>query len=1522
MLLFLTAVDARTGVSRDVTIDAEDDTTVGDLAVAVYDGDPQPSTDPDNSAIRLLSSAPSATNGSSLSSPGLFLRGRRVPDPTPLKSSPIRHGAVVGIGGPVADPGVEPTGILDLRCTGGYGAGLVHRLSAGSYILGAEHSALPLVPDSPEIAVLIDVDIHGEATIRPGASDLGTVPAPPRRQPLDGPIVVGDQLPSAPKRRWWQRRSESMEGLQTSRSTVDPEDPLPYIRLDREPIEGATSWQPGMVLGVGHQLFELAPVTSPDAVLVPSSDGATMDFNRPPRLLPPERRTEFSLPTVPHRPQKMPIPILVVVAPLLMSGAMYAMTKSTYTLMFAGMSPLMMIANFTSSRRTQKKQYLEQLEEYHERLRRVEQDAFDSLLHEREARRTDIPDPATLLLFANGPRARLWERRPKDPDWLLVRIGAADIPSAVVVKDPRREQHEGPMHWTAPDVPAALPIAQSGVVGIAGPQEMRHAIARSLLVQLATMHSPANLRLAVITTGEHQDVWAWAPWLPHLRRRDPGNGWASIATDSETAGRRVNELLAELDQRKELEEQQIPVPDQIVVVLDGARELRANPGVVTLLRQGARYGIFLICLDEDQRQLPEECRALITGTAEHVSLATTQEATIEGIQPDLVSPQWCERLARALAPMRDATADGAASALPDSSRLLDVLRLNGPTGEDIAKRWSAGGRTTRAVVGEGVDGIFSLDIKTDGPHGLVAGTTGSGKSELLQTIIASLAVGNRPDEFTFVLVDYKGGAAFKDCKLLPHTVGMVTDLDGHLTTRALESLGAELRRREHQLADADAKDIDDYLAAKAEGDAPMPRLLLVIDEFAAMVQELPDFVDGLVDIARRGRSLGVHLILATQRPSGVVSAEIKSNTNLRIALRVTDQQDSADVIDASDAAHISKATPGRALARLGHSSLIPFQSARVGGRPRGEQVRSDVRVQSFNAGAAGRTQAVMVAEDEDDMSTPTDLTALVRAIDAATAQLGIPPIRSPWLPALEPEITLDSLEQPSLAAGVVPPLPIGIGDIPREQSQRTEVWDLSRAGHLVIAGANRMGRSTALRCVAGAIGRFCDPRDVHLYGIDAGNGALLPMLSLPHTGAVVQRNQVDRMYRLLNLLNAEITRRQQLLAQQGFADIAEQRGGVTEEERLPYLVVLLDRWEGFTAAFESVDGGTLIDLMISLLQEGAGVGIRVVLGSDRSGILGRISTLVEDRLLLRMPEAGDFSAIGMRSRDVPTSMPPGRAFRSGERPREVQLALLTQDPSGVAQVAALQEIGRKATELAGTIPVALRPRRVDELPMSITVRAAMGLAEASLGSNQLAVGVGGDTLGLLSFDTMRDGAGFIISGPPRTGKSTALAFMLEEADQRGWRSIVITPRMSPLRDFKGRRMRAQFRADAAPGEIEDVLRSLGPRHLVVFDDFDVFGPDHAISQAVTQHYATLRDSGSAVLVACGIDEVGGYYRGLTADIRKGRTGLLLSPRSSSDGEILNVRLPRSATATLPVGRGVFARPGGWSWAQVPVQDQT
>jgi S-DNA-T family DNA segregation ATPase FtsK/SpoIIIE len=396
-------------------------------------------------------------------------------------------------------------------------------------------------------------------------------------------------------------------------------------------------------------------------------------------------------------------------------------------------------------------------------------------------------------------------------------------------------------------------------------------------------------------------------WLPHCAPRGSEDCVALVGTDLESASKRVTELVAEVTARLAKAPADAagggfggaaaePVADsdlgpKILVVLDGARQLRRIPGMPQLLAAAKRTGVYAVCIDESARVLPEECAVVLSwdipGQGGPAMLA------------DQVSVAWADRVARALAPVRDVSRDDSASMIPDSARLLDLIHMPDPSADLVLMAWQKRGRTTKVPIGISADGLYILDLSADGPHGLIAGTTGAGKSELLQTIIAVLCVANRPDAMTFVLIDYKGGSAFKDCARLPHTVGMVSDLDGHLTLRALDSLGAELKRREEMLLHAGAKDIEDYWDTRRLRPElnlePMPRLVLIIDEFAAMVAELPDFVHGLIDIARRGRSLGVHLLLATQRPAGVVSADIRANTNLRIALRVTSSDESADV---------------------------------------------------------------------------------------------------------------------------------------------------------------------------------------------------------------------------------------------------------------------------------------------------------------------------------------------------------------------------------------------------------------------------------------------------------------------------------------------------------------------------------------------------------------------------------------------------------------------------------------------------
>ena len=1513
MRLLLTVEVPDRGLTRDLICEYDAETTVADLARHLTRLVSGAATDigVETNVVDLRTGLPRTAI-----TPDLFLGAERLDPDEPLAGCGVRHGATLGLSAPSTHRGSEPGGAVEVRIVSGRGAGSITRLGIGTATIGsADHCTIriddPLVP---AVAVTMDVALDGTVTISPDPAVEGAqIPQPHRREPATEPIVLAASTVRATRRRRWWRRRTGHTTLELG-DRVDPLAPRPLVRLDRVSVGPQTVWQPGHELGVGHVLLTLSPVEAPDASLSPSATTPELEYNRPPRLHPAVGPREFALPSEPQRPDKMPIPFAMMIAPLLMSGAMYAMTRSPYTLMMAGMSPMMMLINATGSRRQQKRRWLNQLDDYHRKRASVETAALTALVDERQRRRSTLPDPASLLLLATGPRARLWERRRWDPDFLLLRVGTSDLPSEIVVKDPARAAHEGPLRWTAADVPVPLDLGGLGVVGLAGDPSHTRRLTSWLIAQTAILHSPTDVDLMIFGGADGRQAWDWAKWLPHVRGPEGGRP-VRLSVDDDSTASLLGELSSIVGQRRELDSNDVAALNHVVVVLDGARELRMLPGMISALKDGPALGVHFLCLDRTAHELPEECRSVIDVEPDLLSVQTTQQRHIDGVQPDVVSDDWLDRLARAVAPIRDVSTEDLAATLPTASRLLDVIGMPRPDGDTIAQRWAAGGRTTRAVIGEGLEGPFSIDVRADGPHGLIAGTTGSGKSELLQTIIASLAVGNRADEFTFVLIDYKGGAAFMDCADLPHTVGMVTDLDGHLTTRALESLRAELHYRERQLAAARAKDIEDYLAGREPDDEPMPRLLIVIDEFAALVAELPDFVTGLVDVARRGRSLGVHLILATQRPAGVVSAEIKSNTNLRIALRVTDAGDSQDVIESVAAADIAKSTPGRAYARLGASSLLPFQSSRVGGRPAVAGAGSSVGFQPFEWDDLGRRRAVgaAVAGADDGVEVPTDLATLVGAIRDAHARTGLGSMRKPWLPPLPAIVGLDSCDLASVVEGVVPPIPLGLADLPASQQQKVETWDIERAGHLMISGQPRTGRSSALRTIAGGIARQCSPADVHLYGIDAGNNALLPLVGLPHVGAVVTRLQPDRMSRLITMLQREVARRQQDLAEHGFADIGEQRRGAAPEDRLPYLVVLLDRLEGFVQTFESVDGGILIERLHALLQEGAGVGLRFVIGADRSGVLGRISMLVEDRILLAMAEPSDYTTIGLSPRSVPKTMGPGRAFRGGEQPRELQFAMLEESGEGIEQVRVLHELAEASTARWSDLDRSRRPRRVDNLPTSITWEAAALLDREGQSPTFLPLGVGGDTLTLLGVDTLLSGPGLLVAGPPRTGRSTALLTIALDQIAAGREVMIIAPRQSPLRDVAG----AHVVSGSEPAdELKKLLSSRRP-HTVLVDDFEVLGADSPAAAALIEAYGAMRDTANAMVVAGGVDELNGMYRGLPAEIKKGRTGLILAPRSSTDGDLFTARLPRSVGGPVPVGRAVLVTTTGWTWVQVP-----
>jgi DNA segregation ATPase FtsK/SpoIIIE, S-DNA-T family len=1504
MRLALTIVSPAERREKDVVLDADPATPVADLAAELerlLSGDrvtdpygSQRGTGPGSERGRgpsigtraLPFPGSRAHDTLSLSSPStdteflpvpLFVNYQRIPPRLTLAESPIRDGSVISLGSPEGCVRPEPTGLIEIRVIGGPGVGSIHRLGVGQADLGSGAGTAIRIPDRaiPDYALRFAVDSRGGCKVA------------------------------------------AYEGVQAT--------------LEREPLTVATQWRPGQQVVIGDTMLGIAPYEPPDAALHPSPDGGGIDFNRPPRLLPPERVTKFQLPSPPGDAERRPIPLLMAIVPVLMGAAMAYFLHQVYMLAMAGLTPVMLVGSHLSERRQGRKSHGQQLAEYHEHKARIEKDAADALEAERIARRDECPDPATILSIASGPRRRLWERRRTDPDYLLLRVGTADLPSAVELTDPEQDEHRRQVFWSVPDAPVTVPLTRRGVLGVAGSGDTARSVGRWLVAQLAALHSPNDLQVCLLTDSSGQGSWEWVRWLPHCRRSGGRDGGALIGNDAESVATRIAELLALIAQRqKALQQsgqQQGQFQPDIVVVFDGSRKLRSLPGAIQLLRNGPEVGVYAICLDAEERLLPAECQAVVVADPDGLRVQQMMTPTVRRVRPDAVRPSWSTRLARSIAPIRDASDDDEAAGLPDSARLLDVLRLEPPGAEAVAARWAAGGRSTLAMIGESYDGPFGIDIRKDGPHGLIAGTTGAGKSELLQSLVASLAAANRPDEMTFVLVDYKGGSAFSECVRLPHTVGMVTDLDTHLVERALVSLGAELTRREHILAAAGAKDIEDYQvlldrARPARGERPpepMPRLVIVIDEFASMVRDLPDFVTGLVNIAQRGRSLGIHLILATQRPSGVVSQDIRANTNLRIALRVTDPAESADVIEAPEAAFISKSTPGRAYVRLGHASLVPFQAGRVGGRRPGTAIATTPRPwlapvdwQDLGKPEPARPAAAQRAQEEI-----TDLKVLVEAIGRAAHALRIDRPRRPWLPPLPDTLLLSDLMPTSAremgAAADGGPAPFGVEDLPILQQQRAALLSLDTFSHLMAAGAPRSGRSQLLRTIAAALALEHGCADLHLYGIDCGNGALRALADLPHCGAVVTRTETERAVRLLGRLAAELSRRQELLAEGGFADVTEQRAATGGSGRLPHVVVLLDRWEGFTATLGEVDHGSLTDVITRILGEGASVGVHLVMTGDRSLLAGRISAMCEQKLAFKLAEKDDYGLIGLRPRDMPDDVPPGRAFRAGSGV-EVQVALLGADSSGQGQAAVLRSVAASCTARDAAIDPSRRPFRVDMLPAQASFDDAWAMRPAAAGRLWGLVGVGGDTLAGHGPDLAAGVPCFTVAGPAKSGRSTILLSMARSFLAAGTALILVTPRPSPLRilgSAPGVSV-AGSGADLDEEELSTALSSVSGPVVVMIDDAELLR-DCDASGELSRIISFGGDAGRALVFGGDAEGLGLGFSGWQVDAKRARRGCLTAPMTLPEGDLIGVRLahsllghpPRTGRCLLNVGDGTL-----------------
>lgn len=692
----------------------------------------------------------------------------------------------------------------------------------------------------------------------------------------------------------------------------------------------------------------------------------------------------------------------------------------------------------------------------------------------------------------------LWSRRGEHGDAFTVTLGRGDLdrPVPVAAGSPGvSPDASSPLvgdpdvlavverHRTLRDVqvPAALDGSDHEVVAVEGAHAA--SVVRSLVLQLAVTTGPADWCLRAVLRDRRP--WGWLGGLPHAAVAD---GRSGVADAEDPVA--VSELVVGLDDGDHR---------RVVIVCDAPALLATRTGPLRRSLDGDRPVTILLVVT-DGSGLPAVCSsALRLGSGGrggdrwvpdlHDNAAVTAWAGLRvhasGVSV-AVAQRTAARLARFVDPEDPSTAAGR---VPPAVR-LDELASVPQTDAEVIAAWRTGGRDPdlAAAIGASADGVIEVDLVRDGPHGLVAGTTGSGKSELLRTLVVSLAARVSPEHLSFVLIDYKGGATFDACARLPHTVAVVTDLDAGLAERALVGLDAELHRRERLLRAHGAADLTEYRAI--EHTPPLARMVVVIDEFAALATELPDFLAALVGVAQRGRSLGIHLLLATQRPAGVVDDAIRANTNLRIALRLHDVSDAVDVVGDAAPAGFARGLPGRSMLRLGPGEVVEFQAATCT-TPRAHDG-------STGTGPADRRHRE---------ATGTDLAALVSTIESAARSVGASAPHRPWLPPLD-EVTVDDLE-----AGAV-----GVVDDPVGQCRRPLGW--STGGNLALVGALGSGTTTTLAALARTIAARSDAT---LQVIDArGDTALDPLADLPECAGVVRLHEQERLGRLLRRLERSI----------------------------------------------------------------------------------------------------------------------------------------------------------------------------------------------------------------------------------------------------------------------------------------------------------------------------------------------------------------------------------------------------------------
>ncbi|MEV4447487.1 type VII secretion protein EccCa [Streptomyces mirabilis] len=1293
---------------------------------------------------------------------------------------------------------------------------------------------------------------------------------------------------------------------------------------------------------------------------------------RPPRALPSEVPTEeVVLQPPPELPRGHQESVLMQLLPTLGMGGsvVFFFTNGQPFMKIMGMVMIastvaMSVAMVVRFRRGSQGQLADLRRDYLSYLSQTRRTALDTGRAQRDAQYYLHPSPEQLwALVAEG--SRVWERRPGDEDFAQVRIGLGPQSLATPLVSPETgpvDQLEpltaGAMqrfvatHGVLDALPMAVSLRAFYHVTVSGDPQSVRASARALAGSLASLHSPEDLVIVVAAGREELSHWEWAKWLPHVQLSDTVDGAGSrrlIGSDS----RELEQLLAtRLTGRPRFHPNATPLPDEphIVVVLDG---LSLPPDSVLAAPEGLQGVTVVEVVPEELSAARGDLSIVVQPHALH--LESGHGIVYEGT-PDALSYESAEALARQLAPLRMASGGDDDEPLLANLEFTDLLNLGDAASVDTKRTWRTRSlaERLRVPIGVGEDGRpVMLDLKEAaqegmGPHGLCVGATGSGKSELLRTLVLGLAVTHSSETLNFVLADFKGGATFAGMAQMPHVAAVITNLADDLTLvdRMGDSIRGELNRRQEMLRDAgNYANIHDYEKARAAGAPlqPIPSLVLVIDEFSELLTAKPDFIEMFVQIGRIGRSLGVHLLLASQRLEEGRLRGLETYLSYRIGLRTFSAAESRAALGVPDAYELPN-VPGSGFLKFGTDEMVRFKAAYVSGVYRTGPTRSalggalpmDRRPVLFTAAEVPVRYAAVPQQREetpetDDALADTVLDVIVRRLEAQG-----PAAHQVWLPPLDSPPSLDGL-LPGLAAvqgrGLTQPgyegagrlvVPVGLVDKPYEQ-RRDPLWvDFSgAAGHMQIVGGPQSGKSTLLRSLIASFALTHTPHEVQFYGLDFGGGGMAAVAGLPHVGGVASRLDPEKVRRTVAEVYGVMTRREEYFRSSGISSIAEfrtkrARGQISLTDQ-PWgdVFLVIDGWGNFRADYEAVEG-----VVLDIAARGLGYGIHLVLTASRSmEVRANLKDHLMNRLELRLGDTMDSELDRKVAVNVPTGVPgrgqaPGKLHFMGAVPR---IDGLTSDTDLADATAALATEVSRHWQAPGAPEVRLLPR---EFP-------ALQLPPGDHSPHRgVAFALDEDNLEPVFVDFEQDPF-FLVFGESESGKSNLLRLLIKQLTERysgddcklfvvdNRRSLLdVTPsthlaeyipmsnamdhHMSALAELMQRRTPT---ADVTAQQLRERSWWRGPTVYVVVDDYDLVSTSSGNPLGgLTELLPFARDVGVRFIIARSTAGAGrAAYEPFMQRMRElGAQGVVLAG-DPGEGDILGGVRPRA----MPAGRGVF-----------------